>query len=222
MTAGLDNARLAVLVHEVRSPVAALSAVGETVAESGWDDTTGRELVRLAVAACRAIERIVADVSVTSVRVQKVDVCELAREAAAALAVGGIDVAVEVSAGVPHVDGDPVRLRQVLDNLLANAVRHGGSADVVVQVASTEDAVQVAITDAGPGIPAGELDRIFEPGVRLDRDTAGSGLGLALARTIAEAHGGELTVESEVGAGSTFTLILSARRAQPDTRASSS
>ena len=222
MTRGLDDARLAVLVHEVRSPVAALSAVGEAVAESEWDPTSGQELVRLAVAACQAIERIVMDVAVASVRVEAVDVRAVAREAGTAYAVRGIDIALDVGGGVIQVDGDAVRLRQVLDNLLANAVGHGGASGVVVQVSADDDAVRLTVTDAGPGIPADDLSRIFELGVRLDEVTSGTGLGLALARTLAEAHGGELTVVSEVGVGTTFTLVLPAGRAQPDTRASSS
>ena len=83
------------------------------------------------------------------------------------------------------VDGDPVRLRQVVDNLIANAVVHGGSSDVTVHASRSEAAVHIVVSDAGPGIPTDQLDRIFDAGVRLGADAPGSGLGLALARAIA-------------------------------------
>ena len=221
-TSGLDSVRLAVLVHEVRSPVAALSALAETAGDSPWDAATGRELVRLAVAACLAIERLVMDATVASVRVEVVDVGALVHDAVAAHAVRGADVVAEARDGDLVVDGDPIRLRQVLDNLLVNALAYGSATRVTVRAARSGEAVQVAVSDAGPGIPDSDVDRIFELGVRLDSTTRGAGLGLALARTIVEAHGGELTVESALGAGSTFTIMLPASSAQPDTRASSS
>ena len=100
------------------------------------------------------------------------------------------------------VDADPVRLRQVLDNLIANALTHAGSGrPVTVRVTATRDDVEIAVSDAGRGIPPSELARIFEPGVRLGADTAGSGLGLALSRAIVEAHGGTIAVDSTSAKG---------------------
>jgi signal transduction histidine kinase len=222
VTAGLDNDRLAVLVHELRSPVAALVAVAETAADSpsGEPDALPT-LVRLALAACRAIERIVLDVAIASVHLEPVDVSALVRDAVAAHRVRGADVAVVVDGGL-RVDGDPVRLRQVVDNLIANALVHGGSSQVTVRASGSEGAVHVVVSDAGPGIPADQLDRIFDAGVRLDAGTKGSGVGLALARAIAEAHGGSLTARSAPGRGASFTLALRAVADQPDTAASSS
>jgi signal transduction histidine kinase len=221
-SSGLDGVRLAVLVHEVRSPVAALSALAETAGDSPWDVATGRELVRLGVAACRAIERLVLDAAVASVRVEAVDVGELVHDVVAAHAVRGADVVADAGDGGLVVEGDPVRLHQVLDNLLANALAYAGATRVTVRAARSEKAVRVTVSDAGPGIGESDIDRIFELGVRLDSTTRGSGLGLALARTIVEAHGGELTVDSALGVGSTFTISLPASTAQPEARGSSS
>jgi signal transduction histidine kinase len=221
MTSRLDNARLAVLVHEVRSPVAALSAVAETVAEPDRDDTARRELLRLAVAACHAIERVVLDVAVASIRLEVLDVGVLVHEAVASHVVRGNDVVVsEAEEGL--VDGDPVRLRQAVDNLIANALVHGGESRVTVRATSSDDAVRIAVSDAGPGISSSEQGRIFELGVRLAGGAPGSGVGLALVRAIVEAHRGTVSVDSTPGSGSTFTIELPACSAHPDTRASSS
>ena len=225
MTAGLDSERLAVLVHEVRSPVAALAAVAETAADaSGGEPDALPTLVRLALAACRAIERIVMDVAIASVRLEPMDVSTLVRDTVAAHTVRGADVAVSAGEGL-LVAGDRVRLRQVVDNLIVNALAHGGSSEVTVHASRSQAGVHVVVSDAGPGIRTDQLDRIFEAGVRLDAGVPGSGLGLALARAIAEAHGGSLMASSAPGHGATFILALPALHAipdQPDTAASSS
>jgi signal transduction histidine kinase len=217
MTARLDGARLAILVHEVRSPVAALSAVAETMQEPSADNGMRGELVRLAVAACRGIERIVLDVAVASVRVAPLEVGALVRDAVAAYVVRGANVTAHVADGPLVVDGDQVRLRQVVDNLVANALVHGAGADVTIRVNRTAEAVEIAVSDTGPGIRSDDIARIFEVGIRLSDGTPGSGLGLPLARAIVEAHGGALEIESEPGAGTTFTITLPARASQPAT-----
>ena len=218
MSSGLDRARLAVLVHEVRSPVAALSAVAETVADLPADDSMRRELVRLAIAASRGIERIVMDLAVASVRLEPLDARALVRDAVASFVVRGESVMVESDEAALLVDGDPVRLRQALDNLIANALAHGTSGSpVAVRTRRSKDAVAIAVSDSGPGIPKDELARIFDLGVRLDAGTSGSGLGLTLSRAIVHAHGGALEVASTAGEGSTFTIVLPARSAQPAT-----
>lgn len=112
------------------------------------------------------------------------------------------------------VAGDAVRLGQVLTNLLDNARRHtpdGG--DVLVRVAATGEHAELTVADSGPGIPAADRERVFDRMVRLDKSRAlpsgGAGLGLAIARGIARAHGGQLTcVAPGSGCGATFRLTL--------------
>jgi len=206
---GSDTERLGVLVHELRSPVAALVALSEALARRPPELAELTALSRLAVDACRSIERLLTDRSVASVRLDAVDVGSLVRSAVAAASLDGTTVLALVAPGLPALRGDPQRLRQALDNLVRNAIVHGGSrGDVLVRAALEGGDVVVSVADTGPGIPEADLGRIFEPGVSLAGGTARSGLGLAIARAIATAHGGALEVLSSPGEGSTFSLRL--------------
>jgi signal transduction histidine kinase len=209
MTADADRERLALLVHEVRSPTAALAAISAALADGGLDDDSMLDLVGLALAACRGIERVVDDAVPSSLHVGDADVGEIARAAATGAALGGARVRAVVASGSLQVRGDPLRLRQALDNLVSNAVSYSPpDGEVVVSVRTEADDVLVSVVDTGAGIPPDQHARIFEPGVRLDTERPGSGLGLTIARSIVEAHGGALTVESSPGAGATFTIVL--------------
>ena len=122
------------------------------------------------------------------------------------------------AAGPVHVLGDPDRLRQVIDNLLANAVRHTPSdAPITVHVRRDEDSAYLDVADGGPGVPATEQAQIFEPFRRSDptraRATGGAGLGLTIVSAIAHAHGGTVGVISPTSAddgapGATFWVRL--------------
>jgi len=208
-----DRDRLVLLVHEVRSPVAALSAIADALSGGDLDEGTRRELAGLALDACRGIERVVADAAVGSVRLEEVDVGRLVRDSVSAATLGGAAVRPVVSRGLPRIHADPVRLRQALDNLVANAVTHSPpGSDVLVSARADHGEILLSVSDEGGGIPFEEQERIFDAGVRLDAARPGSGLGLAVARTIAEAHGGTLHVESTPGEGATFTIALPAAR----------
>jgi len=125
----------------------------------------------------------------------------------------GVTLTADIPAGLPAVRADTERVGQVLMNLLHNAVkfsRPGGR--VVVWAAPQGEEVAVSVHDDGIGIPATEMERIFERFYKVDRARArgkgGTGLGLAIARHIVEGHGGRLTAQSEEGAGSTFSFTL--------------
>jgi signal transduction histidine kinase len=201
--------RLAILVHEVRSPVAALRAIRETVVAGEADDDSRRQLVRLVLAACEAIERIVVDASLVSLERERVDVGTLLRDVASAAELRGGRVRVGVAANVPEAELDPVRVRQALDNLLENALAQTpADAEVLLDARVEDGAVVVSVTDSGPGIPESEQARIFDPGVRLGSTYTGTGLGLAVVKAIVEAHGGTVGVASRPGEGATFTISL--------------
>ncbi len=129
----------------------------------------------------------------------------------------GLDCLLKIKPGTPEwVLGDSTRLRQIAVNLLGNAVKFTESGSVILRVstigpvdADGRVTLVFAVTDTGPGIPPEDLPGIFDPRGRLHRHPAeGAGLGLALTRSLCEAMGGHLSVESELGRGSTFTATV--------------
>jgi signal transduction histidine kinase len=155
-----------------------------------------------------AIERIVTDATVTSIRPSEIDLVRLAEEAARAATLQGSDVRV-AAAGAVTAHADSVRMRQALDNLLSNAARHAPGSEVVVVVERGGGCAVLTVSDRGPGIAPQDQARIFEAGIRRGPG-AGVGLGLAIARAIAVAHGGALNVSSAPGKGSRFSLSVPA------------
>ena len=185
--------RLAILAHELRSPVAALAALAAAADEVVLVDDR-RRLLELAIAAARDVDRLVSDPELLSLRYETVDVDELA----AGFAGPGVDVR---SGGGATVEGDPTRLRQAVANLVANGLRHGSH--VTVDVSAADGSVRLEVADDGPGLTP-ELDP-FERGVGMAGST---GYGLWLARAVAEAHGGTLDLVPGDGAGARFKLVL--------------
>ncbi|MCD4685689.1 MAG: response regulator, partial [Anaerolineae bacterium] len=120
----------------------------------------------------------------------------------------GLTLHTNIAPDLPPVLGDAVRLKQVILNLLKNAVRFTEKGSVTVRAWAEEDAIVVAVIDTGIGIPAASLSHIFEPFRQLEnpmqRRTEGAGLGLSISQQLITLHGGKIWVESEVGAGSIF------------------
>jgi two-component system OmpR family sensor kinase len=122
----------------------------------------------------------------------------------------GLDAEVVGDGGKVVIDGDPMALRRLFSNLLENAIKFGRRARA--RVSSDQDYAIVEISDDGPGIPSGEVERLFEPFYRREpsrsRKTGGIGLGLAVVRSIARGHGGEVTLENRPGGGLTARVQL--------------
>jgi len=150
-------------------------------------------------------------------RLESLDTSELVRQSAAEFAqaqrAAGHRFDVETAGTPPPVQADREALRCVLWNLFENAVKYSPDCDAVrVMVAGNPRRVEIAVRDQGVGIPRHEHRRIFERFVRgsaaRERNIRGTGIGLAMARQIVRAHGGDITVESEPGQGSTFRVLL--------------
>jgi signal transduction histidine kinase len=119
-----------------------------------------------------------------------------------------IAMRVDAPAELPLVEVDPLRIREVLSNLLSNAIRHAGSGGAVsIAIEPLGDRVAVRVTDTGPGISPEELPKIFDR-FHKGRASTGSGLGLTIARNLVVAHGGEIRAESQLGQGTTVILTL--------------
>jgi len=215
---------LALVAHELRTPAAAVAAAAAALRE-GWrdlDDERRDSLLTLLsheAARLAALVRELVEASpggnAFACRFAEVDVAELAREAAAAveLGLGRECVRVAVEGKPAQARGDRQRLVQVLENLIENSVRYAPRLSAVeVAVYGEAGRVCVDVRDDGRGVALEEQEAIFRPFVRgsAERRQAGQGLGLFVARSIAEAHGGELRLRSAPGEGATFTLVLPA------------
>jgi signal transduction histidine kinase len=147
-------------------------------------------------------------------RFTDVDLSSIVADAVGAAAVGQDEVGVraDVAGVLPPIRGDAERLRQVLTNLIDNAVKYSPAGDEVAVRARRENGrVLIEVSDNGPGIPLDQQRLIFEKFGRADvagGSKPGTGLGLFIARSIAEAHGGTLDVRSRPDAGTTFLLSL--------------
>src|SRR5690606_5955558 len=169
------------------------------------------ELVELARAEAGQLE---IELQPTQLREAVHDMAEQYRAQAEA---AGLRFRVDIASELPTIQSDPSRLRQILGNLVSNAVKYTERGEVAVRAEAGRkegapgpgDWVCVEIADTGPGIPKEEQQAIFREFIRLGgEDRRGAGLGLAISRRIARALGGDITVESEVGKGSTFALWL--------------
>jgi signal transduction histidine kinase len=128
---------------------------------------------------------------------------------------GGQGLSEEIEPGLPSVEADPDRIRQVLVNLLTNAHEYcPEGASIRVTAARMDAEVEIAVIDDGPGIPKEQLEHIFERFTRgdagLTQHVGGTGLGLAIAKSLVELHGGMIAAESGPRGGSTFRIRLPA------------
>jgi signal transduction histidine kinase len=217
---------VAAVTHELKTPLAGIRMYADMLRGGFFDDPdaagayAGRivgEAKRLDALVDRVLSLAAWDRGVAAFRPVPGDLGAVAREAVEALAErareDGTDLRLEVEPGLPAVSFDPALALPMLTNLVDNAVKYSARApvrEVVVRVARDGEGVAVSVADRGPGIPPDDLPRVFEPFHRAGREDTrqapGVGLGLALVRRYADAHGAEVALESAPGRGTTVTV----------------
>jgi signal transduction histidine kinase len=212
--------------HELRTPLAAIYGAAMTLQRGDVElnDTQEAGMLEVISGESERLARIVNDILLASrldsgaatVEITRTDAAELARAVLAAAEAHlppGIELALTVPEPGPQVAADPDGLRQVLVNLVENAVKYSPNGGLVeLELEPTDGRVRFVVRDRGLGIPASEHERIFEKFFRLDpnlaRGVGGTGLGLYISREIVRRMGGRIRVESKPGSGSTFSFEL--------------
>lgn len=213
--------------HELKTPVGALSVLAETLVDETDADTIARVVARMVAESDRAshtiddlteLSRIEAGTELSAEPVRVADVIRGAVDRVGELA-RGRDITISTLAPVEGpretlvVSGDRRQLVSAVGNLVENAVKYSDpGSSVQVRAKRSGDWVELSVADQGVGIPQRDLDRVFERFYRVDRarsrSTGGTGLGLSIVRRVAGNHGGEVSVTSTEGEGSTFVLRL--------------
>ncbi|MFZ5669601.1 MAG: ATP-binding protein [Pseudomonadota bacterium] len=229
------SAYLAAISHELRTPISAILAGAAELERTGAG--AGRAQARLIRGAGQMMRTLLDDlldlskIEAGRMAVETVDfdlrtlISEAVRMWRAEARAKGLRLRVEGARGLPGwVKGDPTRIRQVLNNLISNAIKFTAEGSVTLKLASAPAdagaaAVTLAVADTGPGMSPGQIERLFTPFEQLEAGTArkhgGSGLGLAISRELARLMGGELSVASAQGEGAVFALSLVLDAAEP-------
>lgn len=209
----LKTALLRSVSHDLRTPLTSIIAAGTALDSPTLTEDERHELSKGVVAEGERLSRLVENLLDVSrlesgsapPRLEPVDLAGVLEAARESLGGDAGAVRLGIDAEIPALSADPVQLERAFANLLANAVRHGGGQPVLVRSRQVGGRLVVRIVDRGPGIPEPERERIFEPFYRREGG-GGSGLGLSIARGFVEANGGEISVESVPGQGSTFVV----------------
>ncbi|WP_026532727.1 sensor histidine kinase [Arthrobacter sp. H41] len=231
-TEEIRNDFVANVSHELKTPVGAISLLAETIHEAAEDEAAVRRFAQRMHKESARLSALVQDiielsrlqgadvvrrgkpVNINTVIAEAVDRNKLPAESKR------IDIVVGGSVALP-VFGDPDLLMTAFRNLIDNAIRYSPEGTRVgVGLRSRDGLVQVSVTDQGAGITPEEQERIFERFYRIDaarsRQTGGTGLGLSIVKHVVSNHGGEVTVWSQAGQGSTFTVRLPEMEAGDD------
>jgi signal transduction histidine kinase len=221
------SAFLATMSHELRTPLNAIDGYAELMQLGIYGTTSDQQLEAIArIRTSHDVLLTLVDQVIDQARIEAGKL-QLEREAVPLASVipatcalvqplarsKEIEVVCGPVAAEAAAEADPVRVEQILVNLLTNAVKFTGPGGrVTISCEQVDHRVDVHVRDTGPGIPADKLEAIFEPFYQVDQSTTriegGAGLGLTISRNLAKAMGGGISVSSHVGEGSTFTLTL--------------
>jgi signal transduction histidine kinase len=220
---------ISTLAHEMRTPLTSIKGFSTALLmeEATFDPETQREFLQAIDEECDVLtglihdflESSIIDAGLLRLELEPVRVPRLARDVANEVAhqTAKHRIVVDFPEGFPIVEADPGRIAQVLRNLLDNAVKYSPQGGIIVVRGQVQGAhVEVSVADQGVGIAPEHLNRLFEKFFRVEsgpgRHVVGSGLGLPIALTIVEGHGGRIWAESKLGEGSIFTFTLPRER----------
>lgn len=211
------------LGHELRTPLTVLNGYLEGLGD-GTIEPTG-QIYTLLTQETRRMQRLVNDLQELSkmeagylpINTQPVDLHPLLASVVQKFSNqlssdSALAISLQYPADIPQVEADPQRLEQILVNLLSNALRHTSSGSITVSVRQANDAVWIAVADTGEGIAPDDVPHVFERFWRADRsrdrNSGGTGIGLAICRRLVELQGGTIEVESSLNQGSRFQFSL--------------
>jgi two-component system phosphate regulon sensor histidine kinase PhoR len=220
--------------HELRTPLATVVGYAETLREQGeeLDPETRDRFTAIVHDEARRMQRLVEDlISLSRIEAERFStprealsledlVEQVVDECRRAAATRGCDLNVEVEPDLPRAAGDPIQILQLIENLVSNALRYGREGTPVwVRLARNGGMVRISVSDQGEGIASEHIPRITERFYRVDpsrsRALGGTGLGMAIVKHIVERHRGRLIIESVVGKGTTFHVLLPVAQGQP-------
>jgi two-component system OmpR family sensor kinase/two-component system sensor histidine kinase BaeS len=216
------RAMLADITHELRTPLTIIQGNVEGILDGMYPADEAR--LKSIVEETQVLSRLVDDLRTLSLaesgslelKREPTDLAALIRETLSAFQsqadLNGVKVETSLLENLPSVEVDPERIRQLLSNLLTNALRYSprGSAikvDLTVSVTGPERCAMISVGDSGPGIASADLPHVFDRFYK-SSDSRGMGLGLSIAKYIVEAHGGEIRAESEAGKGTKISFAL--------------
>ena len=227
---------LAAMSHELRTPIGAITGYADLLIDEilGPLNAAQREHLARVKGVGSHLLGIVDEILMfarleargETINVKRVDACEVVRDAASAVEPQAGKKGLRLTVSVPDdrvaMRTDETKLRQIVINLLGNAVKFTASGTITVDVSTTGDdgRVRISVSDTGSGIASDDIARIFEPFVQArsvhSRSHDGTGLGLSVSRQLARLLGGDITVESAVNEGSTFVVLLPAETEAPE------
>jgi signal transduction histidine kinase len=216
----LKDDLIAVLAHDFKGPLTTIIGFTELLEQHALEGDEAESALRTIRQSAARLADLANDTLALS-RVEQgelnlatdpVNALDIVKEAAESL-MPQRQIKVTIKAHDPVVRGDPARLRQVFENIISNAIKYSpDGAPVEVRVTETDRTVRIAVHDTGIGIPSDEMKFLFERFTRASNakrsKIKGTGVGLYLAKTLVERHGGNIQVQSKLGEGSTFTVVL--------------